>query len=87
MSNQNLEQTVAALSAQVTHQHAQIAELQKQLTDMQAAMSCELEASKSTIFSIQAAIENNEKAFTDKFSELQARFDSSMEIGVVKKSQ
>ncbi|WP_285315756.1 hypothetical protein [Providencia rettgeri] len=61
--------------------------LEKQLNDMQAAMSCDLEASKSTIFSIQAAIENNEKAFTDKVSELQARFDSSMEIGVVKKSQ
>lgn len=37
--------------------------LEKQLNDMQAAMSCDLEASKSTIFSIQAAIENNEKAF------------------------
>ncbi|MEQ5753572.1 hypothetical protein ABN363_00470 [Providencia rettgeri] len=37
--------------------------LEKQLTDMQAAMSCDLEASKSTIFSIQATIENNEKAF------------------------
>lgn len=41
MSNQHLEQTVAALSAQVTHQYAQIAELQKQLTDTQAAMSCD----------------------------------------------
>ncbi|MGI3407471.1 hypothetical protein ACRU3E_19045 [Providencia stuartii] len=87
MSNQHLEAVISELSAQVTRQSIQIAELQKQLTDMQAAMICELEASKSTIFSIKAAIENNEKAFTDKFSELQARFDSSMEIGVVKKSQ
>nr|WP_282554826.1 hypothetical protein [Providencia stuartii] len=78
MSNQHLEQTVAALSAQVTHQYAQIAELQKQLTDMQAAMSCELEASKSTIFSIQATINANEKAFADTVSQLESRFTSSL---------
>lgn len=41
MSNQYLEQAIATLSAQVTYQNAQIAELQKQLTDMQAAMSCD----------------------------------------------
>ncbi|MEQ4692645.1 hypothetical protein [Providencia manganoxydans] len=40
MSNRHLEQAIAELSAQVTHQYAQIAELQKQLTDMKAAMSC-----------------------------------------------
>ncbi|EPH3101458.1 MULTISPECIES: hypothetical protein [Providencia] len=77
MSSKHLEQAIATLSAQVTQQNVQIAELQKQLTDMQAAMSCELEASKSTIFSIQAAIENNEKAFNENLRELQSRFTVS----------
>ncbi|EPL3992792.1 hypothetical protein M2010_003850 [Providencia stuartii] len=40
MSNQHLEAVISELSAQVTRQSIQIAELQKQLTDMQAAMSC-----------------------------------------------
>lgn len=51
--------------------------LEKQITDMQAAMSCDLEASKSIIFSIQAAIENNEKAFNETLRELQSRFTVS----------
>ncbi|WER21478.1 hypothetical protein P2E05_15550 [Providencia stuartii] len=42
MSNQHLEAVISELSARVTQQSAQIEELQKQLTDMQAAMSCEL---------------------------------------------
>ncbi|WP_272578230.1 MULTISPECIES: hypothetical protein [unclassified Providencia] len=42
MSNQHLESAISELSARVTQQSAQIEELQKQLTDMQAAMSCEL---------------------------------------------
>ncbi|EOD8958573.1 hypothetical protein VU602_19695 [Providencia stuartii] len=41
MSNKHLEQTIATLSAQVTQQNVQIAELQKQLTDMQAKVSCD----------------------------------------------
>lgn len=44
MSNQHLEAVISELSARVTSQGIQIAELQKQLTDMQAAMSCELDA-------------------------------------------
>ncbi|MDH2324860.1 hypothetical protein QDQ80_21475 [Providencia rettgeri] len=50
--------------------------LEKQLSDMQAAMSCDLEASKSTIFNMQATIDANEKTFADKVGELQTRFDS-----------
>ncbi|EMZ5055789.1 hypothetical protein ABDX07_003407 [Proteus mirabilis] len=42
MSNQNLEVLVSTLSAQVVQQGQQIAELQKQLADMQLT-SCELE--------------------------------------------
>lgn len=40
MSNQHLEAVISELSAQVTRQSIQIAELQKQLTDIQATMSC-----------------------------------------------
>lgn len=78
MSNQHLEAVISELSAQVTRQSIQIAELQKQLTDTQAAMICELEASKSTIFSIQATINANEKAFADTVSQLESRFASSL---------
>ncbi|AVL39414.1 hypothetical protein V6N22_000819 [Providencia stuartii] len=55
-----------------------VAALEKQLTDMQAAMICELEASKSTIFSIKATIDANEKAFVDTVSQLESRFASSL---------
>ncbi|HEJ9486104.1 TPA: hypothetical protein SMM93_001494 [Proteus mirabilis] len=48
MSNQNLEVLVNALSVQVVKQEHQIAELQKQLADMQKATSCELEAIRET---------------------------------------
>ncbi|WP_290011745.1 hypothetical protein [Proteus terrae] len=41
MSNQNLEVLVDKLSAQVVQQGLQIAELQKQLADMQKATSCD----------------------------------------------
>ncbi|EMT5587550.1 SlyX family protein [Providencia stuartii] len=40
MSNQHLESVISELSARVTSQDIQIAELQKQLTDMQAKVSC-----------------------------------------------
>ncbi|HHO0144940.1 TPA: hypothetical protein ACRR3W_002450 [Providencia stuartii] len=40
MSNQHLEAVISELSARVTQQSAQIEELQKQLTDIQATMSC-----------------------------------------------
>ncbi|EMF7616547.1 hypothetical protein ACSQ49_004385 [Providencia stuartii] len=53
MSNKHLEQTIATLSAQVTQQNVQIAELQKQLTDMQAAMSCELDALSARIVTVE----------------------------------
>ena len=43
MSNQNLEVLVSALSAQVERQGQQIAELQKQLADMQKATSCDFQ--------------------------------------------
>ncbi|MEQ5044244.1 hypothetical protein ABN117_13900 [Providencia manganoxydans] len=43
MSNQHLEAVISELSARVTQQSAQIEELQKQLTDMQAAMSCDMD--------------------------------------------
>ncbi|EPB3780215.1 hypothetical protein ACRGNN_000595 [Providencia stuartii] len=78
MSNQHLEAVISELSARVTQQSAQIEELQKQLTDMQAKVSCELDASKSTIFSIQATIDANEKAFADTVSQLESRFASSL---------
>ncbi|MBG5919454.1 hypothetical protein [Providencia stuartii] len=48
MSNQHLESVISELSARVTSQDIQIAELQKQLNDMQAAMSCELESGTMT---------------------------------------
>ncbi|MEI9533001.1 hypothetical protein [Moellerella wisconsensis] len=53
MSNQHLEQEIAALSARVTHQNAQIADLEKQLTDMQAAMSCFLGSLNFHCFELQ----------------------------------
>ncbi|HCR3457421.1 hypothetical protein ACFYLL_17885 [Proteus mirabilis] len=56
MSNQNLEVLVNTLSAQVVSQGYQIAELQKQLADMQKATSCELEAIKNAML---MAISNN----------------------------
>ncbi|HEK0786508.1 TPA: hypothetical protein SMP78_000636 [Proteus mirabilis] len=40
MSNQSLEVLVSTLSAQVVKQEHQIAELQKQLADMQKATIC-----------------------------------------------
>ncbi|EPN2701043.1 hypothetical protein ACTWNG_001232 [Proteus mirabilis] len=43
MSNQNLEVLVSTLLAQVERQGQQIAELQKQLADMQLT-SCELDS-------------------------------------------
>lgn len=49
MSNQNLEMLVNTLSAQVVKQEHQIAELQKQLADMQKATSCELENIRTKI--------------------------------------
>ncbi|MEY0728417.1 MULTISPECIES: hypothetical protein [Providencia] len=77
MSNQNeAEFSGVIVTSGDLSLEERVTALEKQLTDMQAAMSCDLEASKSTIFSMQATIEANEKAFTDKFSELQARFDS-----------
>ncbi|WP_342639808.1 hypothetical protein [Proteus faecis] len=48
MSNQNLEVLVNTLSAQVVQQGQQIAELQKQLADMQKATSCELDVISNT---------------------------------------
>ncbi|MTC33438.1 hypothetical protein GKR67_02195 [Providencia alcalifaciens] len=41
MSNQNLELSISALSAQLAQQAQQIAELQKQIADMQKAATCE----------------------------------------------
>lgn len=49
MSNQNLEVLVNALSVQVVKQEHQIAELQKQLADMQKTTSCELENIRAKI--------------------------------------
>lgn len=63
MSNQHLESAISALSAQVDQQGAKIAELQKQLTDLQASMSCDLSAASASIFQVKAAIEANEQAF------------------------
>ncbi|MFS4412459.1 hypothetical protein [Providencia sp. T47] len=53
MSNKHLEQEIATLSAQVTQQNAQIEELQKQLTDMQAAMSSFLGSLNFHCFELQ----------------------------------
>ncbi|MEQ5553916.1 hypothetical protein ABN349_01020 [Providencia rettgeri] len=64
MSNQNeAEFSGVIVTSGDLSLEERVTALEKQLTDMQAAMSCDLEASKSTIFSIQATIENNEKAF------------------------
>ncbi|EPM3466515.1 hypothetical protein ACTLKF_004358, partial [Providencia stuartii] len=54
MSSKHLEQAIATLSAQVTQQNAKIAELEKQLTDMQAAMSCEFSALSARITAIES---------------------------------
>ncbi|WP_272667581.1 MULTISPECIES: hypothetical protein [unclassified Providencia] len=51
MSNQHLESVISELSARVTSQDIQIAELQKQLTDMQEAMSCELREVNQSLLS------------------------------------
>ncbi|MEQ4731274.1 hypothetical protein ABN075_04435 [Providencia rettgeri] len=56
MSNQHLESVISELSARVTQQSAQIEELQKQLTDMQAAMSCELNQLTSEVLRIKSKI-------------------------------
>lgn len=48
MSNKNLEVLVSTLSAQVEREGQQIAELQKQLADMQKATSCDLGAIRET---------------------------------------
>lgn len=53
MSNQHLEAVISELSAQVTRQSIQIAELQKQLTDMQAKVSCDLDVLSASIQAMQ----------------------------------
>ncbi|CAB5644533.1 MULTISPECIES: hypothetical protein [Providencia] len=53
MSNQHLEVVISELPARVTQQSAQIEELQKQLNDMQAAMSCELDALSARIVTVE----------------------------------
>lgn len=72
MSSKHLEQAIATLSAQVTQQNAKIAELQKQLTDMQAAMSCELNALSADILRVHAILNYNEEAYQRILSTLQA---------------
>ncbi len=64
MSTQNLEMLVNMLSVQVVQQGQQIAELQKQLADMQLT-SCELDAiNNATLMAINnatlMAISNNQ---------------------------
>ncbi|MBI6529088.1 hypothetical protein JEP40_08165 [Proteus vulgaris] len=56
MSNQNLEVLVSTLSAQVVKQEHQIAELQKQLADMQKATSCYFQIKNNEIFIKEAVI-------------------------------
>ncbi|MTC21802.1 MULTISPECIES: hypothetical protein [unclassified Providencia] len=72
MSNQNLELSFSALSAQLAQQAHQIAILQKQVADMQKVISRGLEVSKSTMFSTQATIADNEKAFNEAISKHQS---------------
>lgn len=54
MINQNLEVLVSALSAQVERQGQQIAELQKQLADMQKATSCDLDILSTRITAVES---------------------------------
>ncbi|EPJ9196981.1 hypothetical protein N4315_000318 [Proteus mirabilis] len=54
MSNQNLEVLVSTLSAQVERQGQQIAELQKQLADMQKATSCDLDILSTRITAVES---------------------------------
>ncbi|WP_273839254.1 hypothetical protein [Providencia rettgeri] len=61
--------------------------LEKQLTDMQAAMSCDLSVANTSMLQVRAAIEASEQAFRETLNKLQSRFDSSMEVGVTRKSQ
>ncbi|EMF0919297.1 hypothetical protein AAH235_003941 [Providencia stuartii] len=72
MSSKHLEQAIATLSAQVTQQNAKIEELQKQLTDMQAAMSCEFSAISADILRVHATLNSNEEAYQRILSSLQA---------------
>ncbi|MEQ4708280.1 MULTISPECIES: hypothetical protein [Providencia] len=65
----------------------QVTALEKQLTDMQAAMSCDLSVANTSMLQVQAAIEASEQAFRETLNKLQSRFDSSMEVGVTRKSQ
>ncbi|MCX2589967.1 hypothetical protein OQ435_17520 [Proteus penneri] len=54
MINQNLEVLVDKLSAQVVQQGQQIAELQKQLADMQKATSCDLDILSTRITAVES---------------------------------
>lgn len=54
MSNQNLEVLVNKLSAQVVSQGYQIAELQKQLADIQKATSCDLDILSTRITAVES---------------------------------
>lgn len=59
MSNQNLEVLVSTLSAQVVQQGQQIAELQKQLADMQKATSCYFQIKNNETFIKEAVIKSD----------------------------
>ncbi|EOJ8666827.1 hypothetical protein AB7250_19040 [Providencia stuartii] len=72
MSIQHLELEVRLLSAQLTRQEQQIVELQKQLTDMQAKVSCELDALSADILRVHATLNSNEEAYQRILSTLQA---------------
>lgn len=72
MSSKHLEQAIATLSAQVTQQNVQIAELEKQLTDIQAKVSCELDALSADILRVHATLNSNEEAYQRILSTLQA---------------
>ncbi|EMY6303046.1 hypothetical protein AB7Y49_02285 [Providencia vermicola] len=74
MSNQHLEAVISELSARVTSQDIQIAELQKQLNDMQAAMSCEFSALSADILRVHVTLNSNEEAYQRILSTLQANY-------------
>ncbi|MDD9341222.1 MAG: hypothetical protein PV362_16580 [Providencia heimbachae] len=66
MSNQHLELAINELSARVTQQDIKIAELQKQLTNMQASRKLE----NAMMNEIQNAMLASDQAFCSSLSKL-----------------
>ncbi|HGN1739449.1 TPA: hypothetical protein ACKRT6_000906 [Providencia stuartii] len=73
MSNQNEGEFLGVIVASGDLSlEERVATLEKQLTDMQAAMSCELNALSADILRVHAILNYNEEAYQRILSTLQA---------------